>query len=179
MEKPDIYLSVEHVNNTQLSIKNRIDGGRGWQVDLLEWTTKLLSGRCVLQRLPSRVCRCPTDRKIYSIDNRRQFVLKALYLNGKLLMKPMHWSHEFDSKLNGDGGGPWPTSERGLVQFRWALLWHLNSDRRLQANGDVQDVFVPVDVFGRRWVSTLRGTRFIFHHGNHSAPTSTTTSAPR
>ena len=148
MAQPDVLLNVERVNNTQLSIQNRIDGGRGYQVDLLEWTTKLLSGHCVLKTLPRiRVCRCPTDGKIYSIDNRRLFVLKALYLNQKLPMRRMHWSHEFDCKLNGDGGGPWPTDEQGLVQFRGALLRHLN--RRLQANGDVQNVFIPVGVFGQ------------------------------
>ena len=50
-------------------------------------------------------------------------------------------------KLNGDGGGPWSTCERGMHQFRWAVLQHLNQ-KTYPHPEVVQHVFIPVDTFG-------------------------------
>ena len=70
------------------------------------------------------------------------------------MVRQLSWTHEFDCKLNGDGGGPWHTHEGGLQQFRRALLLHLNS-LHYRHEGEVQHVFIPVNAFGQSFREVL------------------------
>ena len=71
-------LEVEDIRNTQRTVQNRIDNGRGRQEDLLQWTSKLLRGSIRLEQLQIREAVHPSCGRYYSADNRRLFVLKAL-----------------------------------------------------------------------------------------------------
>ena len=148
-------LEIEEIRNTQRTIQNRIDGGAGRQVPLLPWACDLLLGSLTLARLPMiRVSYNPRDGKCYSIDNRRCFVLKVLCLEEPLEVKRVEWSHEFQCKLHGDGGGPWRTDPRGVQQFRLALLHHLNKKTYPDPEW-VQHVFIPVGLFGKTLADVL------------------------
>lgn len=122
---PPVY-SVMDVRNTQVSVQDRIDGGKGRQTALIPWVCDLLRGRIQLEKLPHiRVGR--QDGHLYSIDNRRCLTYKALWINNPEVMRLHRWTKEFDDKLGGSGGGPWPTRGDGaLQQFRWAVLRELN-----------------------------------------------------
>ena len=141
-----LRLAVQNIKNTQLSVKNRIDGGHGSQVALVPWAEQVLRGSIMFQSLP-QIRVSELDGKDYSIDNRRLFVLKALYLNEALMVQRMPWTEEFDNKLNGNGRGPWRTDEGGLQEFRWALLRHMNEASDPDP-AETQHVFIQAGVFG-------------------------------
>lgn len=137
--------SVFDIRNTQVSVQDRIDGGSGRQRPLLEWICDLLEGHISVHQLPRvRFARHPQNGRLYSIDNRRLLTFKALFCREPgLVLREHPWTHEFDCKLGGDGGGRWRTSDKAVADLRWFILLKLNQ-RFSQRSGGKHRLAIPL-----------------------------------
>lgn len=107
-------------------MRDRLDGGKGKQRELIPWVCDLLTGEIDLnQDKSSTRTQNASGTRLWSIDNRRCLTHKSLWCNAPDLMVVRHpWTPEFDDKLLAawqhlaDGGCSWCTENSKLDLLR-------------------------------------------------------------
>ena len=137
-----VKLHVDAIKNTQSWVQVSFSSGAG----LVGVAADMLRGRTKFTSFPKiRVTQFGQGQSWFSIDNRRLFIYKALYLNTDLIVDHVCASEEFGYKLRQRKIGCWSTCEFGLEDFRSELLQYINGIQ--QREPGLQHVFIRAASF--------------------------------